>query len=153
MFQQSILDSLQNMGFGPMGFGQLSNLTPEQISSVFQQEYGLTDQDIPAAMFQGISPEMLQGASYSTYAPQIQAQGQSMLPGLYKSLGGQAAQQAAGGFAGTSAFGKQQAGARDVYGKSMTDILTNVRGQQSQGIGLISDLINQWHTASQRIKG
>ena len=153
MFQQSILDSLQNMGFGPMGFGQLSNLTPEQISSVFQQEYGLTDQDIPAAMFQGISPEMLQGASYSTYAPQIQAQGQSMLPGLYKSLGGQAAQQAAGGFAGTSAFGKQQAGARDVYGKSMTDVLTNVRGQQSQGIGLISDLINQWHTASQRIKG
>ena len=153
MFQQSILDSLQGMGFGPMGFNQLSNLSPDQISSVFQQEYGLTDQDIPASMFQGISPEMLQGASYSTYAPQIQAQGQSMLPGLYKDLGGQAAQQAKGGFAGSSAFGKQQAGARDVYGKSMTDVLTNVRGQQSQGIGMISDLINQWHSTAQRIKG
>jgi hypothetical protein len=153
MFQQSILDSLQAMGFGQMGFGQLSDLTPEQIASAFQQEYGLTEEDIPAVMFQGISPEMLQGASFSTYAPQIQAQGQSMLPGLYKSLGGQAAQQAAGGFAGTSAFGKQQAGARDVYGKSMTDVLTNVRGQQSQGIGMISDLINQWHSTAQRIKG
>ena len=43
MFQQSILDSLQAMGFGQMGFGQLSDLTPEQIASAFQQEYGLTD--------------------------------------------------------------------------------------------------------------
>ena len=149
MFQQSILDSLQAMGFGQMNFGQLSDLTPQQIASQFQQEYGLTAEDLPSAMFQGITPEMIRGASYSTYSPQIQAQGQSMLPGLYKSLGGQAAQQAAGGFAGTSAFGKQQAGARDVYGKSMTDVLTSVRNQQSQGIGLISDLINQWHTASQ----
>ena len=56
MFQQSILDSLQNMGFGPMGFGQLSNLTPEQISSVFQQEYGLTDQDIPCLLYTSPSP-------------------------------------------------------------------------------------------------
>ena len=153
MFQQSILDSLQNMGFGGLGWNQLSGLSPDQISNVFQQEYGLTEEDIPSAMFQSISPEMLQGASYSTYAPQIQAQGQSMLPSLYKSLGGQAASQAAGGFAGSSSFGKQQEGARDVYGKTMTDVLTNVRGQQSQGIGMISDLINQWHSTAQRIKG
>ena len=152
-FQQSILDSLQNMGFSPMSFSNISNLNPEQIASTFQDQYGLTEENLPASMFQGISPEMLQGASYSTYAPQIQAQGQSMLPKLYQSLGGQAAQQAKGGFAGSSAFGKQQAGARDVYGKSMTDVLANVRGQQSQGMGMISDLINQWNQTAQRIKG
>ena len=153
MFQQSILDSLESMGFAPSSFSNLSTITPEQIASVLQSEYDLTDQDIPASMFQSISPEMLQAASFSTYTPQIQAQGQSMLPGLYKSLGGQQAQQAKGGFAGTSAFAKQQEGARDVYGKSMTDVLSSVRGQQSQGIGMISDLINQWQTTAQRIKG
>ena len=32
-FQQSILDSLQNMGFSPMSFSNISNLNPEQIAS------------------------------------------------------------------------------------------------------------------------
>ena len=36
MFQQSILDSLQNMGFGGLGWNQLSGLSPDQISNVFQ---------------------------------------------------------------------------------------------------------------------
>ena len=47
----------------------------------------------------------------------------------------------------------RQAGVKDVYGKSMTDTLTSVRGQQSQGIGAISDLISQWNQMAQRIKG
>ena len=113
----------------------------------------IEEQDLPAGMFQSITPEMLRGASYKTYAPQIQAQGQSFLPDLYKNLGGQAATKAAGGFAGSGGFGQQQAGVRDVYGKGMTDVLTQVRGQQSQGIGNISDLISQWHQMAQSIKG
>ena len=153
MFQQSILDALGDMGFGSMSWNQLSGLSSENISSQFAEHYELDQEDLVPGMFQSITPEMLQGASYKTYAPQIQAKGQSMLPDLYKNLGGQAATKAAGGFAGSGGFGKQQAGVRDVYGKGMTDVLTQVRGQQSQGIGMISDLINQWHQMAQSVKG
>ena len=153
MFQQSILDSLAQMGFGQMGWQQLAELSPDQIESTLQSHYNLSEGDLLPGMFQTINPEMLQAASYSTYAPQVQAKGQSMLSDLYKNLGGQSAVQAAGGFAGSGQFGKQQASVKDVYGKSMTDTLTSVRGQQSQGIGAISDLISQWNQMAQRIKG
>ena len=153
MFQQSILDALSNIGFGQMGWSDISGLSPGQISTTFQQHYELEESDIPSGMFQSITPEMLQGASYSTYAPQIQAKGPSMLSELQKGLGGQAATKALGGFAGSGGFGQQQAGVKDVYGKGMTDVLSGVRQQQSQGIGAISDLISQWHQAAQSIKG
>tara|TARA_B100001250_G_C19679936_1_gene735379 strand:+ start:560 stop:1024 length:465 start_codon:yes stop_codon:yes gene_type:complete len=153
MFQQSILDSLSQMGFGQMGWQQLAELSPDQIESTLQSHYELDDDDLLPGMFQTINPEMLQAASYSTYAPQVQAKGQSMLSDLYKNLGGQSAVQAAGNFAGSGQFAKQQAGVKDVYGKSMTDTLSNVRGQQSQGIGAISDMISQWNQMAQRIKG
>ena len=153
MFQQSILDALSGIGFGSLGWDDLSDQSINQIESTLQSHYELDDDDLLPGMFQTINPEMLQAASYSTYAPQVQAKGQSMLSDLYKNLGGQSAVQAAGGFAGSGQFGKQQAGVKDVYGKSMTDTLTNVRGQQSQGIGAISDLISQWNQMAQRIKG
>ena len=108
MFQQSILDSLAQMGFGQMGWQQLAELSPDQIESTLQSHYNLSEGDLLPGMFQTINPEMLQAASYSTYAPQVQAKGQSML---------------------------------------------SVRGQQSQGIGAISDLISQWNQMAQRIKG
>ena len=153
MFQQSILDSLANVGFQGLNWTGLANLGQDEISQMFASHYDLNPEDIPSSLFQKITPEMLQSASYSTYAPQIEAQGQSMLPDLYKSVGGQQASQAAGGFAGSSGFQAQQRGARDVYGKSLTDTLTNVQQQQSRGIGGISDLISQWHEAAQKIKG
>ena len=153
MFQQNLLDSLQSIFGGGFNWNQLSGMGSEDIASSFAQHYDIEEQDLPAGMFQSITPEMLRGASYKTYAPQIQAQGQSFLPDLYKNLGGQAATKAAGGFAGSGGFGQQQAGVRDVYGKGMTDVLSNVSQQQSQGMGLISNLINQWHKSAQGIKG
>ena len=159
MFQQSILQALSDIGFGDMDWNQLAgpSMTSANIADQFASHYGLAEEGMPhdlvPGMFQSITPEMLQGASYKTYSPQIQAKGQSMLSDLYKGLGGQTASKAAGGFAGSGGFGKQQAGIKDVYGKSMTDTLTGVRQQQSQGIGLISDLINQWHEMAQSISG
>ena len=35
----------------------------------------------------------------------------------------------------------------------MTDTLTQVQGQQTQGISMIQDLINQWHESAQGIAG
>ena len=151
MYQQSILDALTDVGFNQMDWSQIGGLTSENIANQFASHYGLGEEDLVSGMFQQITPEMLQGASYKTYAPQIQAKGQSMLSDLYKNLGGQAATRAAGGFAASSGFGKQQAGIRDVYGKGMTDTLSNVMQQQSQGMSNISNLISQWHEMAQNI--
>ena len=152
--QQSILDMLSSMGFGDMNWSNLSSLNPENIAGTLRSHFNIEDEkDLPLTLFQGITPEMMKGASYSTYAPQITAAGQGMLPDLYKSLGGQKASQAAGGFAGSSGFQAQQRGARDVYGKEMSNVLSNVGQQHSQGINLISDLIGGWSKAAQSIKG
>jgi len=152
MFQQSILEGLSGIFEGDLSWEGLSGLTSGDIAGSFADEYDIDEGDLPESMFQQISPEMLQGASWKTYAPQVQAKGQSMLSDLYKGLGGSGAQKAAGGFAGSGGFGKQQAGVRDVYGKSMADTLGSAMGQRTQGIGNISDLIAQWHQMAQSIK-
>jgi hypothetical protein len=153
MFQQSILEGLQNIFGEGLTWEGLGGLSSEDISEGFATEYDVDFGDMPASMFQQLSPEMLEGASWKTYAPQIQAKGQSLLSGLYKGLGGAGAQKAAGGFAGSGGFQKQQTGARDVYGKSMSEALGSAMGQRSQGIGNISDVISQWHQMAQQIKG
>ena len=75
MFQQSILDSLRSL-FGNMEYGDISGITGEDIASRIAATYGLEQEDLPAAMFQTISPEMLAGGMYQTYSPQLQAKGQ-----------------------------------------------------------------------------
>jgi hypothetical protein len=152
--QQSILDTLISMGFGDdLNWNDLSSFNPTAIKNRLRDHFGLEDEDLPSTLFQSITPEMMQGASYSTYAPQISSQGQSMLPDLYKNLGGQVASQAAGGLAGSGSFQQQQTGVRDVYGKEMSNIISNVGQQHSRGVSLISDLIGGWKEAAQRIKG
>ena len=135
MFQQSILDSI----------------TGEDIASRIAATYGLEQEDLPAAMFQTISPEMLAGGMYQTYSPQLQAKGQSLLSGLRSGLGGQKAKQVAGGFAGSGGQSQFQSGIKDVYGREMTGAITDVSQQRMQGLGNISDIINQWKQTGQRI--
>ena len=153
MGQQSILDFLQGKGFGDLNWSDLPNLSQGFISSVLAQQYDINEADLPSQLFQTIDPEMLRAASYKTYSPQLQSKGQSMLVDLYKNLGGQAATRAAGGLAGSGGFQKQQQQGRDVYGKSMADVLVNIQKQQSQATNLISDRMQSWDEIAQRIKG
>ena len=151
MYQQTILDSLAPI-FGPdITWEQLSGLSHEDISTAFSGHYGLTEGDLIPSMFQTIAPEMMHAAMYKTYSPEIQATQQSLLPGLYKNLGGEGARQSSGGFAGSGGYKRQQDEARDVYGASMVDTLTKVRGQQTQGISNIQRLISDWHESAQNI--
>lgn len=150
---EDIMQQLTDMGITAPSYMELGNLQPGTISTALQDYYGLSEQDIPAHMFQGFSSNILGAGLGKTYSPQIQATGQSMLGKLQESLGGQKATQAAGGFAGSGAFGKMQSQVRDVYGKSMSDVITQSRGQQQQAGNLISDLIGGWHETAQRIKG
>ena len=149
-----IMQQLQGMGIDVGGgFSGISQLGAGDIANAMRNVYGLSAGQLPSSMFQTISSSLIEGSMPGTYSPQIQATGQTLLGDMLQSAGGQKGIQAAGGFAGSGQFGKQQASVKDVYGKSMTDTLTSVRGQQSQGIGAISDLISQWNQMAQRIKG
>mgnify|MGYP005822864097 CR=1 FL=1 len=150
MFQQSILESLQSL-FGNMQWGDISGITGQDISQQIASMYGIEQEDLPASMFQTISPEMLGAGAYKTYAPQLQAKGQSLLSGLYGGMGGQQARKAAGGFAGSSRYGQYTGGVKDVYGKEMAGAIGEVGQQRMQGLGNISDIISQWKETGQRI--
>tara|TARA_Y100001938_G_C8101026_1_gene441752 strand:- start:9014 stop:9487 length:474 start_codon:yes stop_codon:yes gene_type:complete len=156
MTQQEILESLSDLFPNVIGgddWTSLANLSQGSIAEAFGSMYDLKEEDLQADMFQKISPQMLAASQWKTYAPQVEYEGQSLLKDLYQGLGGTQATKAAGGFAGSGGFQKQQSSVRDVYGKSMVGALTKARQQQGMGLKGVQDIINQWHQAAQRIKG
>ena len=152
MFQQSIMQSLQTI-FPDLQWGHLSGLTPEGIAGGFATEYDIDPEDLPSSLFQSISSGLLKGADYSTYSPMMQTEGSSLLTNLQSSLGGADVRKAYGGFAGTSEAKRKEKQVRDVYGKSMGETYSSIRGMQAQGLQGIQDRVDAWHEAAQSIKG
>ena len=157
---QDILSSLSEMGFesgtgGNWGgdYMGISGIDPSNISSTLQNYFGLGSQDMPAHMFQGISSDILKSGLSSTYAPQVRAGGQSLLGNLQQTAGGQKGMQAAGGFAGSGQQQRFTQGAKDVYGKGMSDILAQTGQQQLGGLQNVQDIINQWRDTALQLKG
>jgi hypothetical protein len=150
---EDILGQVEGMGFGAQDYMGLANLTPETISSKLQQYFGLTGQDIPAHMFQGISADVLRSGLGKTYSPQLAATGDSMLSQLRDTMMGQKTRQAYGGFAGSSAGREAFSSAKDVYGKGMTDVLGQTSQQRLQGLQNVQNQINQWRDTALKIKG
>ena len=150
---EQILQQLQQLGFGNLDWDQIYGQTqPGDVATELYREYGATGDPWESAMFSPLTQGMLRGATYGQYAPQVRQEGQSLLGGLTQQLGGQEATQAAGGFAGSSGFGKQQAGARDVYGKGMQGVLSNVGQQRSAATGNIQDIISSWMQTAQSMR-
>tara|TARA_R110002020_G_scaffold204652_2_gene408959 strand:+ start:11980 stop:12489 length:510 start_codon:yes stop_codon:yes gene_type:complete len=164
---QDILGQLTDMGFGaygqgtgeefegqaPLDYMSISQLSPSTISQTLQNYFGLQQQDLPAHMFQGISSDILQSGLGKTYSPQVEAHGSSLLSKLREKTGGQKGKRAFGGFAGSGQQQKYTAGARDVYGKGMSDVLAQTQQQQAQGLQSVQDVINQWRETAAGIKG
>ena len=152
---QDILGQLGDMGFGTggqLGYEDISTLTPENIAGNLRSYFNLGQADLPAHMFQGISSDLLQQGLGKTYSPQIQAGGSSLLSNLQQTLGGQQGKQAMGGFAGSGQASRFQQGAKDVYGKGMSDVLTKVGSQRAQGLQSVQDIINQWKDTAMGIQ-
>ena len=162
---QDILGQLTGMGFATGGFDiegmpqgglsymGLSDITPGQIASRLQSYYGLSGEDLPAQMFQGISKDILSAGLAKTYSPQIEAHGSSLLSKLRETTGGQKGRRAFGGFSGSGQQQQYSAGAKDVYGKGMADVLAQTQQQQAQGLQSVQDVINQWKETAAGIKG
>ena len=100
-----IVGQLSQLGIDTQGFSGLSQLGPEQISTALQGQFGLTSSQLPSSLFQPISEELIKGSLTSTYSPQVQATGQTLVDKMLQSGQGQMGRQAAGGFAGS---GQQQ---------------------------------------------
>ena len=66
---------------------------------------------------------------------------------------GQRGMQAAGGFAGSGQQQQFASGIKDVYGKGMTDVLTQTGQQRAQSLSQIQDLINSWQSQALQIRG
>ena len=150
---QDIMSQLSDMGITSSSYMGLGDIQPEGISSALQNYFGLTDQDIPAHMFQGISTDILKSGFSSTYAPQVQAGGQSLLTDLQKTMYGKEGRTAAGGFAGSAQQRRFTQGAKDVYGKGMSDVLAQTGQQQVQGLQNVQNIMNQWRDTALQLKG
>ena len=146
---QQILEQLQGMGIGGeyTGWGDLSSITGEQIAGGIGSTYGV--EGLEGSMFPGLTNQLLQATKGSTYSPFIQAQSGSLLSDLSTQIGGQKAAQAAGGFAGSGAQKSYMQGAKDVYGKGMSDVISQTGQQRSQAFGELQNMINQWKKTGQ----
>ena len=146
---QALLAQLQGMGLvgQSANFGDLYNLTGEQIAGSLGSLYNVDG--LEAGMFSPFSKQLLSATKPGMYTGMIESQGASILDDLSTSLGGQAARQAAGGFAGGGGFRKQQSGARDVYGQKMSGVLQQAGQQRAQAMGSLGDVIGQWKKTAQ----
>jgi hypothetical protein len=149
MNYQDIVNQLQGLGIAGegTGFSSLANISAEDIMQGLSGTYNVAG--LEAGMFPQMSQQLLQGTKASTYSPFIQSQSQDLLSNLAMSLGGQKAKQAAGGFAGSGGTQSYMAGAKDVYGKGMSDVLSNVGQQRSQAFGELQSMINQYKKTAQ----
>ena len=148
-----IMQQLSQMGINlGGGYMDIASISPATIASRLQSQHGLTSEQLPSSLFTPIGGDVLRGALSQTYSPQIESTGATLLSGLQSSLAGKKGRQAFGGFAGS---GQQQdfiGGAKDVYGKGMTDVLTQTGQQQAQSLKSILDMINQWHSQASQIR-
>ena len=154
---QDIIGQLTNLGFGSwigegedaqqsgLGYGDIAGISPEEIAGKVRSKYGIEDETmLPSHLFQGISSDILSQGLGKTYTPQIESTGANLLSQLQTTMGGQKARQAGGGFAGSSQQKQFMQGAKDVYGKGMTDVLSQVGQQKTAGLQGVQDIINQW---------
>ena len=130
---QQLLAQLADMGFeSDVLSGGLSGLTGSQIETGVGSAYSDSVQDmLNASMFQTINPELLKSASIGAYSPMFQQKQSSLIPQLMAQLGGQQAKKAYGGFAGSAQQKRFTRGAKDEYGKSMQDVLSDVNYQMA----------------------
>ena len=148
-----IVRQLQDFGLDISSFSDIGGITPTDISERLQSFYDIEAEDLPAHLFQGISPDLVKSGIGKTYSPQIEASGSNLLSDLYKTYSSPQATQAYGGFAGSGQQQQFAESAKDVYGKGMSNVIFETAKQRMGGLQNIQDIINQWRETSLDISG
>ena len=149
---QDILSQLEGFGFGGMDFLDIADLDASGISHKLRTKFGLGGEDLPSHLFQPISQDILASGLAKTYSPQVEAHGQSLLGDLQSTLSGEKCKKAIGGFAGSGQQKRFSTAARDVYGKGMSDVLSQTGEQRIRGLQSVQDIISSWRDTALRIK-
>ena len=143
---QDLLQQMQGMGLNPQG--NLSSITGADFASSLGGQYGVSDM-LSSQMFQTISPDLIKSASLGAFSPIFQQGQNTFKTDLIQSLNGGQAKQAMGNFAGSGSAQLQQTQARDVYGKSMQDVLAQAFTGRTNAATQIQDILNRNITTAQ----
>jgi len=148
-----IMQQLQGMGLNVGGgFSELGQLDPNSIAEAMRGQFGLDSTQLPTSLFQGVPSSLIQGTMAKTYSPQIEATGSTLIDKMLTAGTGKQGAQAAGGFAGSGQQQQHTDKIKDVYGKGMTDVLTNTGQQRAQSLKAVQDMVNQWQSQAMGIK-
>ena len=136
-------DTLSGVGYNPSAGG---------ITGAMRRIYGTTQ--LQSSMFNPISNQMLKGMKWQTYKPEIEEKQQSLLGTLLNTYQKSGQRKASGGFSGSSNLDAYTRGIKDVYGKGMTQTLSDVGESRAGAYKNIQDAIQGWHqTAQQFVSG
>ena len=151
---EELLSSIGVSGpsYGGLFYEGLSSISPKSIASGLASTYGIDKSLLSSSFLTGITPGMLQGTYGKTYSPLIQAKQTPLLQGLTSGIEGVKGRQAMGGFARSGQARDYQAGVKDVYGKGMIDVLSEVSSSIGGSEQNIIDLINSWKQTAQGIR-
>ena len=153
MNAQFLQDLAESIGLGDnVSYEDLSSFSGQDIATALIGSYDIDPDLLPSTLFTGITPGMMEGTYGKTYSPIIQAKQNPLITSLTKSVEGKQGAAAYGGFADSYASEAFEQGARDVYGKGMTDILTGVGASKSQSFQNIFDLMTSWKETAQDIR-
>lgn len=150
---QDILQQLGDWQMNTESYGDIANISQSDIAAAMTSGFGAAGEFMNPQMFQTIGTGVLEGGRARTYTPMIEATGQSYLQDLLEGMGGEKSKQAYGGFAGSSQQKRFTRGARDEYGKSMQDVLSDVNYQMAESQQSVLDIMNQWRETTLALKG
>jgi len=149
----NIMQQFSNLGFDNLGYGEIGSLSPEAIQSNIAQQFGLQTQDLKPGMFQSIDQGLVEGMMGKQYSGFLESQSGDLLSKLLQSESGKKARQAGGGFAGSGQLKDFQSGAKDVYGKGMSGVVSQVQDKQVASSKSILDTISDWRKQAMEIAG
>tara|TARA_R100000781_G_scaffold32600_1_gene23769 strand:- start:404 stop:886 length:483 start_codon:yes stop_codon:yes gene_type:complete len=130
---------------GQFGLQDMSGLGSQQILEAMANMYGIEDPSVLSPqMFQPFSLQSLMGTMGKTYSPLMQNIGKAKSAELLTAMDSKKTKQAAGGFAGSGAYKKHAKGVHDVYGASMTDVVTDIGRRKAESLSGLEDLYQSW---------
>lgn len=155
---QDIMNQIGALGISeygeehPWSYEDISNIQGNQIQTALEQMFNIPGM-LSETMFQPISPLALGQTYGKAYSPMVETAGGVHSQNLMDKLGGKKAREAYGGFAGSGQQQRFTEGAKDVYGKEMSGVLSDVGRTRTSAISGVSSLISDWKDLASQIAG
>jgi hypothetical protein len=130
-------------------FQDLQNLDSESISTGIGATYEV---DVTPGMFSPLSGSLLNSILPSTYSPIMDYGSSSRAGELTQSLAGGTASKSYGGFAESIGQKGFTSKVKDVYGKSMTDLLSQQLASKQKAYGGLTSAIDQYRQTALELK-